>query len=93
MVVCPPTERGGDGIVLSTARKPEGGFQFLSVAHLCAVWCAYQQANIQLAEVTNLKDQMKDLTQQYQNQISQLILLASDKTKSLNDQIENLKDQ
>jgi len=38
-------------MVLSTARKPEGGFQFLSVAHLCAVWCAYQQANIQLADV------------------------------------------
>ena len=37
--------------MLSTARKPEGGFQFLSVAHLCAVWCAYQQANIQLADV------------------------------------------
>jgi len=36
---------------------------------------------------------MKDLTQQYQNQIRQLILLASDKTKSLNEQIENLKDQ
>jgi hypothetical protein len=38
-------------MVLSTARKPEGGFQFLSVAHLCAVWCAYRQANIQLADV------------------------------------------
>jgi hypothetical protein len=38
-------------MLLSTARKPEGGFQFISVAHLCAVWCAYQQANIQLADV------------------------------------------
>ena len=38
-------------MVLSTARKPEGGFQFISVSHLCAVWCAYRQANIQLADV------------------------------------------
>jgi len=38
-------------MVLSTTRKPDGGFQFLSVAHLCVVWCAYQQANIQLADV------------------------------------------
>ena len=58
-----------------------------------AVKTSAEKANIQLAEVTNLKDQMKDLTQQYQNQISQLTLLASDKTKSLNDQLENLKDQ
>ena len=52
-----------------------------------------EKASIHLTEVTNLKDQIKDLTQQYQNQICQLNLLTSDKTKSLNEQIENLKDQ
>lgn len=30
-------------MVLPTARKPEGGFQFISVLHLCALWSAYAQ--------------------------------------------------
>ncbi len=38
-------------MVLATARKPEGGFQFISVAHLCAVWCAYRQTSIRLPDV------------------------------------------
>lgn len=29
-------------MVLPTARKPEGGFQFITVAHLCAVWAAQE---------------------------------------------------
>jgi hypothetical protein len=50
-VVCPPSGRGGVGTALSTARKPEGGFQFISVGQLCAVWCAYQVACIRLVDV------------------------------------------
>lgn len=33
------------------ARKPEGGFQFISVKQLCAVWCAYELALIRLMDV------------------------------------------
>jgi hypothetical protein len=32
-------------------RKPEGGFQFISVAHLCAVWCAYESRRLRLHDV------------------------------------------
>ena len=32
-------------------RKPAGGFQFISVAHLCAVWCAYDSRRIRLHDV------------------------------------------
>lgn len=38
-------------MVLPTARKPEGGFQFVSVEHLCAVWSAYRLDRIRLADV------------------------------------------
>src|SRR5258705_7989938 len=38
-------------MVLPTARKPEGGFQFTYVAHLCAVWSAYDDRRIRLFEV------------------------------------------
>src|ERR1041384_529784 len=38
-------------MVLPTARKPEGGFQFISVLHLCALWCAYQSQRIRLYDV------------------------------------------
>src|SRR5262245_45984507 len=32
-------------------RKPEGGFQFIAVRQLCAVWCAYEIARIRLRDV------------------------------------------
>lgn len=32
-------------------RKPEGGFQFIAVRQLCAVWCAYQIARIRLIDI------------------------------------------
>lgn len=32
-------------------RKPEGGFQFIAVRQLCAVWCAYEIARIRLIDV------------------------------------------
>ena len=32
-------------------RKPEGGFQFIAVRQLCAVWCAYKTARIPLLDV------------------------------------------
>src|SRR5262245_45324470 len=32
-------------------RKPEGGFQFIAVRQLCAVWCAYEIAHIRLIDV------------------------------------------
>ena len=35
----------------SAVRKPEGGFQFISVKQLCAVWCAYELALIRLVDV------------------------------------------
>jgi hypothetical protein len=38
-------------MVLPTARKPEGGFQFISIVHLCAVWCAYDSRRIRLHDV------------------------------------------
>jgi hypothetical protein len=38
-------------MVLPTARKPEGGFQFIAVRQLCAVWCAYEIARIRLIDV------------------------------------------
>ncbi len=38
-------------MVLSAARKPEGGFQFISVAQLCAVWSAYATQRIRLLDV------------------------------------------
>jgi hypothetical protein len=38
-------------MVLPTARKPEGGFQFISVVHLCAVWCAYESRRLRLHDV------------------------------------------
>lgn len=38
-------------MVLPTARKPEGGFQFLTVAQLCAVWCAYDNRQIHLPDI------------------------------------------
>ncbi len=38
-------------MVLATARKPEGGFQFISVAQLCAVWSAYETRRIRLPDV------------------------------------------
>ncbi|HET8669287.1 MAG TPA: hypothetical protein VFM05_01305, partial [Candidatus Saccharimonadales bacterium] len=31
----------GDGMVCSSSAKPEGGFRFISVVQLCAVWSAY----------------------------------------------------
>jgi hypothetical protein len=34
-----------------TARKPEGGFVFLSVAQLCAVWCAYSHGLLHWLDV------------------------------------------
>jgi hypothetical protein len=38
--------------MVSTAeRKPEGGFQFIAVRQLCAVWCAYEIARIRLIDV------------------------------------------
>jgi len=38
--------------MMSTAeRKPEGGFQFIAVRQLCAVWCAYQLTLIRLIDV------------------------------------------
>src|SRR5262245_33077655 len=42
---------GGVGMALSAARKPEGGFQFIAVRQLCAVWCAYEVARIRLFDV------------------------------------------
>ena len=38
-------------MVLPTARKPEGGFQFISVVHLCAVWTAYSNQRIHLSDI------------------------------------------
>lgn len=38
-------------MVLPTARKPEGGFQFISVVHLCAVWTAYNNQRIHLSDI------------------------------------------
>src|SRR5262245_38744486 len=38
-------------MVLTTARKPEGGFQFISVTHLCAVWEAYRSHRIHLSDI------------------------------------------
>src|SRR5215813_6154757 len=38
-------------MVLPTARKPEGGFQFISVTHLCALWSAYDTQRIRLSDV------------------------------------------
>ncbi len=38
-------------MVLPTVRKPEGGFQFITVTHLCAVWTAYKHRQIGLIEV------------------------------------------
>src|SRR4030095_5499060 len=38
-------------MVLSTARKPEGGFQFISIEQLCVLWCAYREAVIPLIDV------------------------------------------
>jgi hypothetical protein len=38
-------------MVLPAARKPEGGFQFIAVRQLCAVWCAYELALIRLMDV------------------------------------------
>lgn len=38
-------------MVLPTARKPEGGFQFISIVHLYAVWCAYDSRRIHLHDV------------------------------------------
>ena len=35
----------------SAERKPEGGFQFISVKQLCAVWCAYELALIRLIDI------------------------------------------
>src|SRR5712692_9127888 len=38
--------------MMSTAeRKTEGGFQFIAVRQLCAVWCAYQLTFIRLRDV------------------------------------------
>lgn len=38
-------------MVLPTAGKPKGGFQFISIAQLCAVWCAYDSKHIRMADV------------------------------------------
>jgi hypothetical protein len=38
-------------MVLPTAIKPAGGFQFISVAQLCAVWEAYQSHRIHLSDI------------------------------------------
>jgi hypothetical protein len=38
-------------MMLPAARKPEGGFQFIAVRQLCAVWCAYKTARIRLFDV------------------------------------------
>jgi hypothetical protein len=38
-------------MMLPAAGKPDGGFQFISVAHLCAVWCAYDSRRIRLHDV------------------------------------------
>ncbi len=38
-------------MVLPTARKPEGGFQFISVMQLCALWTAYETRSIRLFDV------------------------------------------
>src|SRR5712691_7718688 len=45
--------RPGRGVSMASTgqRKPEGGFQFISVAHLCAVWCAYDSRRIRLHDV------------------------------------------
>lgn len=38
-------------MVLPTARKPEGGFQFITVVQVCAVWTAYYEQRIRLFDV------------------------------------------
>jgi hypothetical protein len=38
-------------MVSPTARKPEGGFQFISVVDLCAVWTAYEEKHIHLSDI------------------------------------------
>jgi hypothetical protein len=38
-------------MILSVARKPAGGFQFITVRQLCAVWCAYQRKLIRLRDI------------------------------------------
>ena len=38
-------------MVFSSARKPEGGFQFISVVQLCMIWWAYQERLIRLRDV------------------------------------------
>src|SRR2546427_6842302 len=38
-------------MVFSSARKPEGGFRFISVVQLCMIWWAYQERRIRLRDV------------------------------------------
>ena len=38
-------------MVLPMARKLEGGFQFITVVQLCAVWCAYDSRHLHLHDV------------------------------------------
>jgi hypothetical protein len=38
-------------MMLPTACKPDGGFQFISVTQLCAIWCAYDDGRLHLHDV------------------------------------------